>query len=312
MVAVVLLAAWLRVPYVSRGMPFFYEQDEAHHFHRTVQMVKDGSFDPKYFNKPSLHFYLRMPVVAAAFIAAAKDGEIRRVDELVTRRAGERGGWAFTASHPRVAVWSRAFGVALGLLVLLPVFAITRTLTGSDTLALGAMLLTAVSPALAADAAKVGVDTPLVLMCLLAMWLALRLHSQFTFARLLVAGLVAGLAISTKYNAAPMALVPLAAVIATRHVSAAAVCLAVVAPVAGFLLGTPYALISLPEFLNGIAFGRGTTAPPATDMPPARQDCRRRGTTFAGSRAARPSVCWLCRWPASAFSRLPCAAIRGP
>lgn len=74
--AVVLLAAWLRVPYVTRGMPFFYEQDEAHHFHRTVQMVKDGSFDPKYFNKPSLHFYLRMPVVAAAFIAAARDGEI--------------------------------------------------------------------------------------------------------------------------------------------------------------------------------------------------------------------------------------------
>jgi hypothetical protein len=250
----VLLAAWLRVPYVTRGMPFFYEQDEAHHFHRTVQMVKDGSFHPKYFNKPSLHFYLRMPVVAAAFIAAAKDGEIRRVDELVTRRAGERGGWAFTASHPRVAVWNRTFGVALGLLVLLPVFAIARTLTGSDTLALGAILLTAVSPALAADAAKVGVDTPLVLMCLLAMWLALRLHERFSIGRLLAAGLVAGLAISTKYNAAPIALVPLAAVLASGRRSAGALIVALVAPGAGFLAGTPYAVISLPEFLNGIAF----------------------------------------------------------
>jgi 4-amino-4-deoxy-L-arabinose transferase-like glycosyltransferase len=254
MAAIVLLATWLRVPYVTRGMPFFYEQDEAHHFHRTVQMVKDGSFDPKYFNKPSFHFYLRMPVVAASFIAAARAGEIRRVDELVTRRFGQSGAWAFTASHPRVAMWNRAFGVALGLLVLLPVFAIARTLTGSDRLALGAMLLTAVSPALSADAAKVGVDTPLVLMCLLAMWLALRLHARFTYGRLLVAGLVAGLAISTKYNAAPIALVPLAAALVSGHRTVATVWVAAVSPIAGFVLGTPYALISLPEFLNGIAF----------------------------------------------------------
>lgn len=251
---IVLLAAWLRVPYVTRGMPFFYEQDEAHHFHRTVQMVKDGSFDPKYFNKPSFHFYLRMPVVAVSFIAAARAGEIRRVDELVTRRFGDSGAWAFTASHPRVAVWNRGFGVVLGLLVLLPVFAIARTLTGRDGLALGAMLLTAVSPALAADAAKVGVDTPLVLMCLLAMWLALRLHARFSYGRLLVAGVVAGLAISTKYNAAPIALVPLAAALVTGHRTALATGLAIVGPIAGFLAGTPYALISLPEFLNGVAF----------------------------------------------------------
>ena len=111
--AIVLLAAWLRVPYVTRGLPYFYEMDEAHHFQRTVQMVKEGSFDPKYFNKPSLHFYLRMPVVAVSFIVAARAGEIRRVDELATRKLGDTGGWAFTASHPRIAVWSRAFGVYL-------------------------------------------------------------------------------------------------------------------------------------------------------------------------------------------------------
>lgn len=69
-------------------------------------------------------------------------------------------------------MWSRAFGVALSLLALLPVFAMARALTGSDTLALGAMLLTAVSPALAADAAKVGVDTPLAAIGGLAVMLA--------------------------------------------------------------------------------------------------------------------------------------------
>jgi hypothetical protein len=251
---VLLVGAALRAPHASRGLPFFYLEDEAHHFQRTVQMVKDGSFDPEYFNKPSFHFYLRMPVVAASFISAAKAGEIRRVSELVTRSQVPGGGWAYVASHERIALWNRVFGVGLGLASLVLVFAITRTLTGRDHLATGAALLAAVSPALSADAAKVGVDTPLVLMCLLAIWLALRLQAQVTTGRLVAAGLVAGLAVSTKYNAAPIAILPLVACLAAREYSASRLVLAAATPVVGFLLGTPYALITLPAFLNGIAF----------------------------------------------------------
>ena len=107
---VLCIAAWLRVPFITSGLPFFALEDEAHHFQRTVEMVKTGSFNPEYFNKPSLHFYLRMPVVAAAFVSAVKAGEIRRVDQMVTRSPAPRGGWAFTVSHPRILVWNRALG----------------------------------------------------------------------------------------------------------------------------------------------------------------------------------------------------------
>ena len=65
------IAAWLRFPFINSGMPYFYDEDEAHHHNRVVNMVKRGEFNPNYFLKPSLHFYLRMPVVAVSFLAFA-------------------------------------------------------------------------------------------------------------------------------------------------------------------------------------------------------------------------------------------------
>ncbi|NDC38077.1 MAG: hypothetical protein EBZ48_08485 [Proteobacteria bacterium] len=74
LLALVILAfaAWLRVPFIRSGMPYFYNEDEAHHYNRVVNMVKRGEFNPHYFLKPSLHFYLRMPVVAVGNSAQSK------------------------------------------------------------------------------------------------------------------------------------------------------------------------------------------------------------------------------------------------
>ena len=57
-----------------------------------------------------------------------------------------------------------------------------------------------------------GVDTLMAAMCLLTVWLSLRVMEQPTVARAALAGLAAGLAVSSKYNAAPVVLVPVLAV----------------------------------------------------------------------------------------------------
>ena len=177
-----------------------------------------------------------MPVVAAAFVWAVKAGEIRRVDQMVTKSSSPRGGWAFTVSHPRILAWNRAFGVVLGLFGVALTFALAREMTGDAAFALGAASLAAVSPALAMDAAKVGVDTPMVVMCLLAMWLALRLQARFTVGRLVAAGLVAGFACSTKSNALPIVALPLVVCVIGGQRGAGAILLALSLPVVGFFL----------------------------------------------------------------------------
>src|SRR5687768_6937474 len=101
LLAVALLIGLLfRAPFVGTGLPYFYDEDEAHHFNRTVEMVKSGDFNPRYFLKPSLHFYLRVPVTAAAFLWNVRHEHLRSVQEIRTRSAYGLAGYSFTASHP--------------------------------------------------------------------------------------------------------------------------------------------------------------------------------------------------------------------
>ncbi len=254
LVAVLLFAWWVRAPLTRAGLPYFYQEDEGHHFNRLVEMVKHGTFDPHYFHKPSLHFYLRMPVIAAAFVWSVRAGEIRSIQEIDTRDPQGIGGWAFSASHPRIVRWTRGASVVFSLLIVLVSFFLAREFVASDGLCLGAAWLAACAPALVADSAKIGVDTLVTLMSLLAAYLAVRLHDRFSIGRLIGAGMCAGLAVSSKYNAAPIAVVPLLACLALGRRDLGTLAIALVSPLVGFLAGTPYALVSFPQFLDEMAF----------------------------------------------------------
>src|SRR3990167_1306941 len=115
---VLLLALWLRLPFVSRDLPYFAREDEAHHFNRVVNMVKSGDFNPHYFHKPSLHFYLRMPVVALSFLWNVSEGHIRSVEDIRTGDPFGLNGYAFAVSHPGIVKWNRSFSVLIILLVI--------------------------------------------------------------------------------------------------------------------------------------------------------------------------------------------------
>ena len=80
---ILLLALALRLPMLGADLPYFYDEDEQHHFNRTVEMVQRGDFNPHYFRKPSLHFYLRMPFVAAGFLWTVKGGHAKELLLLV-------------------------------------------------------------------------------------------------------------------------------------------------------------------------------------------------------------------------------------
>lgn len=323
--AVLLAALWLRLPQVTAGLPYFKSEDEAHHFNRLVEMVQDGRFNPRYFNKPSLHFYLRMPVVAASFVWSVKEGELRSIKEIRTRRTDGSRGYATTASHPRIVIWNRAFTLALSLLAVYLAFLLARELTGSAAAGLGAAWVPACSPALVNDAGKIGVDTPMVFMCLLAMLLAVRLHGRFSLGALAVAGLVAGLAFSTKYNAIPILILPLLVCVLEGHRRASALTVALLTPVAGFLLGTPFALVELPAFLDdmaseawhygtaGHAMATGTPGWPQAPRRHARSAVTRAFATARGvaCRPSRTAAGFPLASPAS-FWRTACLLGRGP
>lgn len=253
-IAACLVGLWFRIPSISEGLPYFYNEDEAHHFNRVVNMVKSGDLNPHYFHKPSLHFYLRIPVVAASFLWGVKKGHLRSVKEIKTQDPFGLGGYAFTVSHPGVVKWNRAFTVLLGLLTIALTFFITRDLVSRNGPAFAAALLVAVSPEMIRYGAVIGVDILMTLLCVFATFLSLRVYRNYSLSGLLCVGIVAGLAVSSKYNAIPIALLPLSIILLLRQFGVRDIAIALLAPVAGFFVATPYALTSIPLFLDQVAY----------------------------------------------------------
>jgi hypothetical protein len=254
LLAISLIYLWVSLPFVQWGMPFFYNEDEGHHHNRVVNMVKEGQWNPKYFRKPSLHLYLRMPIVAAAFLGEVKAGRLKKLDEIQTYDKFALGKYAYTTSHPGIAKADRLFSVFLGLGTIVFTFLITLLLTRSSGASLGAALLLALSPAFVQHSSLVAVDIVMTFFALAAVYAAVCLTRLFTTQRLIVAGLLCGLTVSSKYNALPIMALPVIACFATRKLNPQIMLLALLCPVIGFFIASPFILVELPLFLNQFAY----------------------------------------------------------
>lgn len=245
----------MRLPGLSLGLPYLYDEDEAHHLNRSVEMVRTGDLNPHYFLKPSLPFYLRLPFVGAGFLWEVKKGRIRNVKELITRDDFGLGGYAFTASHPGVVKWVRGASLIAGLLVVTFAFLLAWELTASGFIALWSGVIAAISPPLVEYSTQVGVDIFCACFATATIYASVLLVKNFSWYRFLAASGTAGLCVSCKYNLAPVVFVPVVALFTSLGLKGARWALGSLAvSVIFFLVGTPYALSSLPFFLDQVAY----------------------------------------------------------
>jgi hypothetical protein len=258
-----IVVAWLWWPRVTAGLPYVYDEDEGHHFNRVVNMVKSGDYNPHYFLKPSLHFYLRMPAVALGFLHEVQRGRARTLDDIKTGDPHGLGRHSFSASHPGVLKSVRLVSILCGLISLLLILYLSEAFTGSLESGLVASLGVACSPLFMEYAGQVGVDIVVSTVVLVAVVLATRAVAVrrgdlaasdkvawFVFG---LVCLCCGLAISTKYNAFPIALVGVLVAFQTPYpLLALGGCPVLIG--LGFCLGSPFALVSLPLFLDHMAY----------------------------------------------------------
>lgn len=252
--AVLLIALWFRYPFIGAGLPYFYDEDEAHHFNRVVNMVKKGEYNPHYFLKPSLHFYLRMPLVALGFLHEVKKGRARELADLDTEDPYGIGKYGFSASHPPIVKLNRLFSLALGLGGVLITALLTIELTSSLLIGALASLLVATAPALIPSATNIGVDPLACFFAMLAVHLAVRAVKENSNILLTATAIVSGLTLSSKYNAAPILVVPLTACLFIKRADIKSFTIALLVPILTFLATSPFILISLPLFLNHVAY----------------------------------------------------------
>ena len=255
LLCIVTLSLWLRWPTLSQGKPFFYDEDEAHHFNRIVTMVKNRTLNPEYFHKPSLHFYLRMPAVIVGFLLEPPRPGSESVKDIRTRDNYGLAKYSFSWSHPRVVLAVRAVSLLMTTISVILVFTVATQLGATAGTALGAAAVFSVSPELFHYSSFIGVDVPLMFFVLLSTSLALQFRKALTLQKLSILGLMTGLAVSSKYNGAPIALLPLLLVCESgtlRNFRFLAIALA--APVVGFFLGSPYILLSFELFYKQLSY----------------------------------------------------------
>jgi hypothetical protein len=198
-----------------------------------------GDFNPHFFNYPSLTVYATWAIYWVLSLAG-----------FSTTTVSTQYPWPVVHD---VILAGRLFSVLCGALTAPLVLLIGRRL-GLGKWALLAAVLAALAPGHVQHSHFATVDVPATFFVTLCLYLSLRADSWKGF---LTAGLVAGLAAGTKYNAGIVVLAPLVALwwparasdTATPRTNSVSLSIGIVAlALIGFVLSTPYALLAPGEF----------------------------------------------------------------
>jgi 4-amino-4-deoxy-L-arabinose transferase-like glycosyltransferase len=248
--AILLLGAALRLDNIGDGVPYTIGVDEPEIMERAVRMMKTADFNPHFYDYPGFTFYFHTAIASVRFLTGAMAGRWTSLDSV----------WSGD-----FYLWSR---IATAVISIFTIYLVYRAaLRWGEPAALIAALAMAIHPQLVQNAHFVLTDTPLTF------FVALTLVTAFTAALegrprwFFISGLFAGLAAATKYPGALAILMPLVAMPLSMPLRDRAATLSATfgSAAIGFLVGAPFSLLDLPEFLNGFAglmqhYNRDTSA----------------------------------------------------
>lgn len=234
LLVIVTLAAALRLPGISFGLPLFTHPDEGYIVEPVLRMLASGDPNPRWFEYPSFVLYLNAGLYAAgASIIGAPS--------------------AAAVDPVRLRLWSRTMTVAFAVATV-PVVYAAGALAFGETAGLAAALLLSVCPLHVANSVALTTDAPVAFAAALALWAALVIAFRgATPVRHLLAGAAVGLAAGTKYPGGFVAASVIAAHVAAVGISprnlwrSGALAGAVLA-ITVFLLTTPYSLLDFETF----------------------------------------------------------------
>lgn len=250
--AIVVLAAAMRIWGIEYGLPHpLARPDEERITDKALRMLSDHTLGPGEFVYPSAQKYLGAAALEVHFGILRVSGQARTTAEFIE--------WV-SVVHPRLYYRTcRLVSVLTGVGTVVLIFALGRWLSGQRRVGLMAALLVAVAYLHVRDSHFATVDVTMTFfttLCLLLALHALRTGRTSVFA---AAGLAAGLAAATKYNAYVVGVaIPVAAWGRARahpderRAAAAWLLAGAASAVAGFLIGVPFAIRERARMLDTI------------------------------------------------------------
>ena len=250
--ALVILALALRLRALDWGLPGFAE--EAIPFRKAVEFfgAETGrwTLDPRFYNYPTLTFYLQFLWLGAAGLVGSLLGAWSGLSEFRT---------ALALPAPALVMAARGLDAAIGALTLVPVYRLTRSLSWNSgyptaaTAALLSSLVLAVGPVPVAESRVIGTDVPMMLFLALALWYLDGVVRRGGDVEIRKAGVAAGLAVSCKY---PATIVLLPLLVATGWPRPMRVIRLLGFALLAFALTSPFLLFNIPAAWHAVSFER--------------------------------------------------------
>ena len=242
---IALIALILRLAGIHHGYPDYVSGDERLLVKEVVHFFDNGTLEPNHYNYPAFFSYL---YAGTLYLARALGG----LDEVGGMHLPM--GFAVTFNIVLFALIGRILSVLAGIALVAVTYLIGRQAYDRHT-ALGGAFFVAISATLINHSRFALPEITMALLAVLACYFLVRLVPRPDYSNYLLAGLCAGLAISTKYNAAMILGGLLAAHYLAertanhwRHhlklLAAGTACLG------AFLLGSPYWLFSFGEYFQ--------------------------------------------------------------
>ncbi len=252
---ILLIAALLRAWGISFGLPFLYHPDEPTYVSIAQRMFKTGDFNPRFFNYPSLFFYLNALAYVPFYLVGKLAGVFSSPSDVPNPLMVAMG--VGRTVMPSTFLLGRCLTAAFGVASVLVTFLVGRRMTNDDRVGLIAALALAVSPTSVRNSQLITPDTFAAFWVLLSVWGSLGILHRGKVSDYVIAGITGGLALSTKYNAA-LVVLPIVLAHFLRRGRAgffdAKMYVALALTGLAFLLATPYALLDRSKFLEDLRF----------------------------------------------------------
>ena len=251
LVAIVAASFWLRAVQIEGSMPYPRQVDELAVMEPAARIVTSGDFHPTYFTYPSLPIYLAAAGVGLGVVRAAANLEIRDVQGI--------GSVSYPYySVPTIAQTARQLFALLSVLTLVAAGVAAFQLVGERSALVIAPLMLTLSPYFFEMSWRyVNVDIAgacFATLCLAATLTGTRHPSMRWLA--IIPGVCAGLAAGSKYIHGLTLLTVLLGIwlFMDRKRRGDALLLATIACGATFVATSPYVVLDLPTFIDGLAF----------------------------------------------------------
>lgn len=196
--AVLLVALMIRAWGISYDLPYIYHADEPIYATISQNIFRTGDLNPHFFNYPSLFFYINSFAIIPYYLLGKLLGIFASRSDILSPISIVMG-----TTHsllPSAIMLGRGITLLFGVGTVGLTFMVGKQITGSPIVGLLAAFMLSISPTNVSHSRLITPDTFVVFFTTATFLAAVLVYQKGKLWQYVAAGVLAGLAASTKYN----------------------------------------------------------------------------------------------------------------